>query len=139
MSTLAKCKGQACTSEIESSDLQDTPPCKRPLLIHPTNIHGSLDCDKYSCNMSNCNTTSPEHFSLTSPFHIFQPERNYTTSLTDREEFRRSSNILSKCNNVRTSLQPNDRKDSTHMSPSFNRRSETFKNINHVSNIFFII
>ena len=138
LNNLVKCKSQACIPELQSSDLSDAPPCKRPLLIHPTNMQTEVDCDKYSCSRIPDVKLSHQQFSLTPLSHSRPTERNFS-NIDEKEDYHnnRSPETISKYSPFKPPLQRVDFKERDQMFSSLSRRSEAFKNVNHVSTLYF--
>ena len=110
---------------MEPVELQDAPPCKRPLLVHPPNVQGP-DCDKYSFRVPNLG--SPQHISLPPPFELLPNHGSPTSRLIEEKNFPGLPDFLSRCKNADL----NEKDDATPSSSP--QRSEAFKKINQVSN-----
>ena len=123
---------------MQSSDLSDAPPCKRPLLVNPTNMQTDVDCDNYSCSRIQDLKLSHQPFSLNPPSHIRPTERSIGSSnIDEKEEYHnnnRSSETISKYSSFKPTLQRGDLNDRDQVFSSLSRRSEAFKNVNHVRN-----
>ena len=121
---------------MQSTDLSDAPPCKRPLLIHPKNMQTEVDCDKYSYSRIQDFKLSHQQFAMTPPSHMLPAERNIGSSTMDEKEDyynNRSSETISKYSSFKPPLQRDHLKDRDQMFSSLSRRTEAFKNVNHVS------
>ena len=122
---------------MQPSELSDSPPCKRPLLIHPTNMRPDVDCDKYSCRIPEFKL-SPQQFPLTTQSHILPTERTFGRSnIDEKDEYHSSKSFepISKYGSLKQFMQRGDLKNRDQIFSSLNRRSEAFKNINHVSKL----
>ena len=131
---LSKSKSQDFLQQAEALDLPDASPSKRPLLIHSSNTHSMLEFDKYSYRLPNLKS-STEKFPTISPPHIFSTDTSQACNRDTQEEKQRSSEILSRCDPPLSCFKPNDGKDVNTSLPFLSRRCESFKSINHVSNI----
>ena len=131
---LSKSKSQDFLQQAEALDLPDASPSKRPLLIHSSNTHSMLEFDKYSYRLPNLKS-STEKFPTISPPHIFSSDTSQACNRDTQEEKQRSSEILSRCDPPLSCFKPNDGKDVNTSLPFLSRRCESFKSINHVSNI----
>ena len=131
---LSKSKSQDFLQQAEALDLPDASPSKRPLLIHSSNTHSMLEFDKYSYRLPNLKS-STERFPTISPPHIFSTDTSQACNRDTQEEKQRSSEILSRCDPPLSCFKPNDGKDVNTSLPFLSRRCESFKSINHVSNI----
>ena len=119
-------------------DTSDPPPCKRPLLEHPSNIESNIDCDKYSFRPTNLRLPS-EPLSLSLPPNFLPTENLTITNINEKDKVDNTINEVMFKNGNNKQLSQNDgMKEYEPAYPSSNRKIDVFKSINHVSIIIVI-
>ena len=125
-------------SDKRAFDISDPPPCKRPLLEHPSNIETNIDCDKYSFRPTNLRLPS-EPLSLSLPPNILPTENLTITNIKEKDNVENTINeIMFKNSNNKLLSQKDGMNEYEPNYPSSDRKIDVFKSINHVSIITVI-
>ena len=113
-------------------DTSDPPPCKRPLLEHPSNTETSIDCDKYSFRPTTLRLPS-EPLSLSLPPNTLPTENLAITNIKEKDKVENTINeVMFKTAHDKLLSQKDDMKEYESAYPSSNRKIDVFKSINHV-------